>query len=403
MTSAYQAEYGRSTGIQISGVTKSGTNQFRGSIYDIERQGSWNANTWVNSANGNPKPMLKESDWGYTIGGPVGKPGGSNKFFFFYSEQFSPRTSGGAVNRFRVPSLLERQGDFSQTTDNTGARFNLIRDAATNLPCTAADTRGCFQDGGVLGRIPQNRLYDLGVNILKTYPEPNTQGLNFNLETVAPNVDRNTYQHVVRVDYQASQKLRITAKYAGQNATVQTNPGTIPGFNDTVFQFPAILVPSATVTYTLNSSTVLEGTYGLTQGNQLGNVPMNPVTNRNAVGLGNFPLLYPNNGAVPAGSYQEKVLERCRRPITSTAASRWRRATCGAAASAADPESHAAQQRVSAISLHAEHPRRGHRADEALGIAHVQGRIPVAGQHEAAEPRDCDLWRAAVRRQSEFR
>ena len=314
VTSAYQAEYGRSTGIQISGVTKSGTNQFSGSFYDIERHGKWNANTWVNSANGNPKPVLKERDWGYTIGGPVGKPGGSNKLFFFYSEQFSPRTSGGAVNRFRVPTLLERQGDFSQTTDNTGARFNLIRDASTNLPCVAADTRGCFQDGGVLGRIPQNRLYDIGVNVLKTYPEPNTQGLNFNLETVAPSVNRNTYQHVVRVDYQASQKLRITAKYAGQNATVQTNPGTIPGFNDTVFQFPAILVPSATVTYTINSSTVLEGTYGLTQGNQLGNVPMSPVTNRNAVGLGNFPLLYPNNGAVPEGSYQEKVLREMEAP-----------------------------------------------------------------------------------------
>ena len=314
VTSAYQAEYGRTTGIQISGITKSGTNQFSGSFYDIERHGKWNANTWVNSANGNPKPVLKERDWGYTIGGPVGKPGGSNKLFFFYSEQFSPRTSGGAVNRFRVPTLLERQGDFSQTTDNTGARFNLIRDASTNLPCTAADTRGCFQDGGVLGRIPQSRLYDIGVNVLKTYPEPNVQGLNFNLETVAPSVNRNTYQHVVRVDYQASQKLRITAKYAGQNATVQTNPGTIPGFNDTVFQFPAILVPSATVTYTLNASTVIEGTYGLTQGNQLGNVPMSPVTNRNAVGLGNFPLLYPNNGTVPEGSYQEKVLREMEAP-----------------------------------------------------------------------------------------
>ena len=279
--------------------------------------------------------MLKERDWGYTIGGPVGKPGGSNKLFFFYSEQFSPRTSGGAVNRFRVPTLLERQGDFSQTTDNTGARFNLIRDASTNLPCTAADTRGCFQDGGVLGRIPQNRLYQLGVNILKTYPEPNTQGLNFNLETVAPNVDRNTFQHVVRVDYQASQKLRLTAKYAGQNATVQTNPGSIPGFNDNVFQFPAILVPSATVTYTLNASTVLEGTYGLTQGNQLGNVPMSPVTNRNAVGLGNFPLLYPNNGAVPVGFVSGEGPERDAGALLhQRAASRWRRATCGAAASA---------------------------------------------------------------------
>ena len=64
VTSAYQAEYGRSTGIQISGVTKSGTNQFRGSMYDIERQGKWNANTWVNEQNGNPKPVLKETGLG---------------------------------------------------------------------------------------------------------------------------------------------------------------------------------------------------------------------------------------------------------------------------------------------------------------------------------------------------
>ena len=122
-----------------------------------------------------------------------------------------------------MPTLLERQGDFSQSTDNTGARFNLIRDASTGLPCTAADTRGCFQDGGVVGRIPQNRLYGLGLNILKIYPEPNAQGLNYNLETVAPNVDSSVFQHVVRVDYQASSKLRLSAKYAGQNATVQTD------------------------------------------------------------------------------------------------------------------------------------------------------------------------------------
>ena len=132
VSSAYQAEYGRSTGIQISGVTKSGTNQFRGSVYDIERNSDWNSNSWANIRNGNPKAVAKQRDWGYTIGGPVGKPGGKNNLFFFYSEQFSPRTIGGAVNRFRVPTLLERQGDFSQTTDNTGALFNLIRDPSTD-------------------------------------------------------------------------------------------------------------------------------------------------------------------------------------------------------------------------------------------------------------------------------
>ena len=62
------------------------------------------------------------------------------------------------------------------------------------------------------------------------------------------------------------------------------------------------------MTYTLNASTIIEGTWGLTQGNQLGNVPVSPVTDRNSVGLGNFPLLYPNNGAVPAGRTRKKYL-----------------------------------------------------------------------------------------------
>src|SRR6185312_2660917 len=113
-----------------------------------------------------------EKDFGYTIGGPVGKPGGK-KLFFFWSQEFQPRSQSVAVVRIRVPTELERQGDFSQTRDNNGNLFNLIRDSTTGLPCTASDTRGCFQDGGVLGRIPQDRLYSVGLSILRMYPLPN--------------------------------------------------------------------------------------------------------------------------------------------------------------------------------------------------------------------------------------
>ena len=317
LTSAFQAEYGRTSGITISGVTKSGSNQFRGSTYDIERRSAWNSNSWaaVRNIPVQAKALSKQRDWGYTIGGPVGKPGGKNSLFFFYSEQFSPRSSGGAVNEFRVPTLLERQGDFSQSTDNAGQPFPYIRDTSLGLACSATNTSGCFNDGGKLGKIPQNRLYGLGLNILNSYPLPNTQGLNYNLQTVAPTVSSNTFQHVIRVDYQASSKLRVSAKYAGQNATVQTNPGSLPGYNDTVFQFPAILVPSATVDYTLNASTVLEATWGLTQGNQLGSVPNSLYTDPANTKLTNFPRIYPDAGIVPVGSFQEKVLKTMNAPF----------------------------------------------------------------------------------------
>ena len=81
------------------------------------------------------------------------------------------------------------------------------------------------------------------MSILNLYPTANTQGLNYNLELQQPAVKSNTFLHVIRVDYQMSSKLRLTAKYAGSNGTVKTTPGTMPGFNDVLFKFPAILVP----------------------------------------------------------------------------------------------------------------------------------------------------------------
>ena len=122
LTSSYQAEYGRSSGLQITAVTKSGTNRFRGSVYDVERNSDWNSNSQTNMLNGDPKTTLKQRDWGYSIGGPVGKPGGSNKLFFFYARSSSrappattvvrsacrPRSSGRATSRRRPTTTATR-------------------------------------------------------------------------------------------------------------------------------------------------------------------------------------------------------------------------------------------------------------------------------------------------------
>ena len=97
VTQGYSAEYGRASGLQISAITKSGSNQFRGSVYEIRRDNDWNANSWVNVANGDPNPVSNQHDWGYTIGGPAGKSGGANKLFFFYAHEFRPRTTGGGT------------------------------------------------------------------------------------------------------------------------------------------------------------------------------------------------------------------------------------------------------------------------------------------------------------------
>ena len=120
LVSNYQAEYGRASGVQITAVTKSGTNRFRGSLYDVERNSDWNSNSKTNILNGDPKTILKQRDWGFSLGGPVGKPGGSNRIFFFYTQEFEPRTAamtccvplpdrGGARRRLLRHDRQQRQ------------------------------------------------------------------------------------------------------------------------------------------------------------------------------------------------------------------------------------------------------------------------------------------------------
>ncbi|HET7217474.1 MAG TPA: carboxypeptidase-like regulatory domain-containing protein, partial [Vicinamibacterales bacterium] len=324
LTQGYQAEYGRSSGLQITAVTKSGTNRFRGSAYDYKINSDWNENSWVNDANGDPKPINKRDIYGFSLGGPVGKPGGNNKLFFFYSHEFRPTNlpiNNGNPIRLRLPTALERAGDFSQTRDNNGNVFNLIRDYQTGLPCTAADTRGCFQDGGVLGRVPTSRLYGPGMAALNRYPLPNVdqrQGTNYNYELNAPQIENLTQQPAIRIDYQLSSKLRFTGKYSGERARRLTTPGLIPGFSDVFNPNPFITNYAITVNYAITPTTFLEGTYGfirneLVGGNE-GGVLVNDSSNR-LTSLPGFPLIYPNAGLVDSRYYANEVLNDVNPPF----------------------------------------------------------------------------------------
>jgi len=311
LTQGYQAEYGRSSGLQITAVTKSGTNQFRGSGYSLFTDSDWNANSWVREKNGDAKPETSTKTLGYTIGGPVGKPGGTNKLFFFYAHEYRPTTAAinnGNAIRLRVPTALERQGNFSQSLDNNGDPIPQLLDPATRQPF-ANNT------------IPTASLYPLGVGILNRYPLPNvtqTKGTNYNYEIPSgslPTVDNLTQQPAIRLDYQMSSKLRVTGKYSGERARKLITPGNIQGFTDVLTPYPYITNYAATVNYTLNPTTFIEGTYGfirneLAGGNE-GGVLVNESANRlsPASGLAGFPELYPNAGVVDQRYYAYQVMQ----------------------------------------------------------------------------------------------
>jgi outer membrane receptor protein involved in Fe transport len=118
-TSTYSAEYGRSPGGQISIVTRSGGNDFHGSLFEYVRNDKFDANDWFANRAGQARPPQRQNDFGGTFGGPVLLPrfgeGGSqpwynghNKTFFFFSyEGLRLRSPKFAITN--VPSLNLRQ------------------------------------------------------------------------------------------------------------------------------------------------------------------------------------------------------------------------------------------------------------------------------------------------------
>jgi len=333
LVSSYQAEFGRSSGLQITAVTKSGTNRFNGSLYDVERNSDWNSNSKVNKLNGDPKTTSRQRDWGYSVSGPIGKPGGSNKLFFFYTQEFEPRTGGNNVVRLRLPTELERAGDFSRTTDNNGNPYPYVKDPRLSGVCSAASQVACFNDGGVLGKIPANMLYQTGLNILKLWPLPNIANVPaqqaYNFELTRPNESALSWQPAIRLDYNPTPTLRGSFKYSGFTQSERTQNGSIPGWNDTRMVTPHVMTLAATVNYSMSSTVFLEATYGRSYAYQGGcfgvgsgggpqfcnAFPVNPIANRNNAGLADLPFIFPEAALVDPQYFVYSLLNASGSPM----------------------------------------------------------------------------------------
>jgi hypothetical protein len=92
-TSLYDASFGRSGGGSIQAVTKSGTNEFHGAVYEFLRNNEFNANNPFLKAAGVDRPVLKRNLFGGLLGGPIKK----DKMFFFISYQGTRERNGASV------------------------------------------------------------------------------------------------------------------------------------------------------------------------------------------------------------------------------------------------------------------------------------------------------------------
>lgn len=109
------AEFGRMGSASVSVVAKSGTNALHGSLWDFHRNAALNAMNYNQSG---PNAKQVRNQFGFTVGGPVWIPklyNGKNKSFFFTSWQgYEQREKGFSFN-VRLPTALERSGDFSNS------------------------------------------------------------------------------------------------------------------------------------------------------------------------------------------------------------------------------------------------------------------------------------------------
>ena len=224
LTSGYQAEYGRASGVQVTAITKSGTNRFRGSVYDVERDSDWYANSKTNKLNGDPKTDAEGARLGLLDRRPDRQAGRQQQAVLLL--QPGVRAAHRAATTscgYRMPTALERSGDFSQTHRQQRQPVSVHQGpAADAAPARRRIRRRASATAAWSAGFPRTVSTRRGLNILKLYPMPNIDNVpaaqSYNYELTRPEESVLSWQPAVRVDYQPMQKLRATLQVLGVEA-----------------------------------------------------------------------------------------------------------------------------------------------------------------------------------------
>jgi hypothetical protein len=226
-TNALAAEFGMTGGGVINLVTKSGTNRFRGTLSEFVRDDKMDATGWTNNRNNLDKSPLSYHQFGGTIGGPIWR---NQSFFFFNYEGI--RHDSAVTTLSRVPTELERQGDFTQTfvRTSTGAfvPVQLYDPFSTRAnPGGTGFVRTAFSSAA----LPGGRLDPVALRAIQDYPLPNRSpddptGRNNFISSAGTISDSNQYN--ARLDHQISARNRLFFRYSHVD---HANTGNAPIFS----------------------------------------------------------------------------------------------------------------------------------------------------------------------------
>jgi hypothetical protein len=210
-SSTYQAEFGRKPGAAIQAVTKSGTLNYHGGIYWYQRNEAFNAASFFNKREGRAEVPYRYISAGANFGGPVYIPGlikhGQNKLFFFFTEEQQRELRPQSQQTLRMPTALERTGDFSQSLDDKLMAITL-QDPKN---CGTSRNQNCLLDSRRVNPAfidPNFRKY-FGLFPLPTINDPvlaarKTYNYVFQESNVIPK-----HNEVLRLDYNITPKTSV--------------------------------------------------------------------------------------------------------------------------------------------------------------------------------------------------
>jgi hypothetical protein len=252
LQNSYSAVYGRNVGVVVNMITKSGSNNLHGGLYEFLRNDFFDARNFFSATTN----LLKRNQFGGSIGGPVILPkyNGKDRTFFFVSTEVTRQVQGATTSNVIVPTALERTGDFSQSF----VRGKLVTVAPANT-VTAANPIGTPFPGN---KIPASLLDPVAVNFANAFlPLPNQPG---NILSFNPKLPTNEAQVTAKLDHSFSNADKISFRYFWDDSFTELNAGLPqmnsgndwPTHNGTINEthiFTPSLVNAATVTIARNT------------------------------------------------------------------------------------------------------------------------------------------------------
>jgi hypothetical protein len=202
-TNSYAPEAGRTAGGVINIVTRSGTNQFHGSVYEYFRNDLFDARNFFQTTGS--KPELRQNQYGASIGGPIFR----DKTFFYFDYEGFRQVSGTTYTK---TTLTEQEWE-DINSQNGGSPQALL--SASNGTLQA-------YNGTLTGTpVPINPIM---LNYLKLFPRPTNSALGSNF-TISPNKTQNSNTYDARIDHKLNDHNLLFARFAYNSVNTFTPPG----------------------------------------------------------------------------------------------------------------------------------------------------------------------------------